>query len=104
MPDTRSIAIAKKYGIDITGQQARHLISADLDRFDLILAMDSSNYQNIVRLAINEEQRQKVKMIMNFANPGMNQNVPDPYWDDQGFEKVYQMLDEACMKLIDHFT
>lgn len=100
-PDRRSITIARIYGIDISGQRARQLKPVDLDRFDLILAMDSSNYQNIIRNAITKEQEEKVHLIMNFFNPGRNENVPDPYWDDNGFEKVYEMLDKACEKIIE---
>jgi protein-tyrosine phosphatase len=100
-PDRRSIAIARTYGIDISGQRARQLKPADLDRFDLVLAMDSSNYQNIIRNAFTKEQEEKVHLIMNFFNPGRNENVPDPYWDDNGFEKVFKMLDKACEKIIE---
>ena len=99
-PDRRSIAVAKKHGLDITDQRARQFIAADLDRFDLVLAMDSSNYTDIRRHAITKEQEEKVQLIMNFLSPGSNQNVPDPYWDDDGFEKVYQMLGRACGEVL----
>lgn len=102
-PDSRSIATARKYNIDITGQRARQFKTHDLDRFDLVLAMDSSNYRDILRHAISKEHEEKVQLIMNFVTPGRNQNVPDPYWDDNGFEQVFQMLDEACDKVIEHF-
>ncbi|GAB4258637.1 MAG: low molecular weight protein-tyrosine-phosphatase [Saprospiraceae bacterium] len=103
-PDPRSILTARKHGIDITYQRARQLQPADLDRFDLILAMDQSNYRDIMRFAISDDQKSKVHLIMNFHRPGNNEAVPDPYWDDDGFEKVYRMLDEACDKLIEHFS
>lgn len=103
-PDPRSILTAKKHGIDITNQRARQLKPADLDRFDMILAMDHSNYREIIRYALTEEQKAKVHLIMNFLSPGCNEAVPDPYWDDDGFEKVYGMLNEACERLIDQFT
>jgi len=96
LPDPRSQNVAKLHGIDITDQRARQFQAKDLDQFDLIFAMDSSNYQNILRLASNKVQKEKVHLIMNMANPDQNQAVPDPYWDDNGFEKVYQMLDKAC--------
>ena len=51
LPDRRSIAVAKAHDIDITYQRSRKFIAADFDQFDLILAMDSSNYSNIIRLA-----------------------------------------------------
>lgn len=94
-PDSRSVAVARKYSIDISKQRARQLKKIDLDRFDVIFAMDSSNYQNILRLAETRTQKDKVRLIMNEADPGKNEAVPDPYWDDNGFENVYQMLHRA---------
>lgn len=102
-PDSRSVAVARKYKIDISGQRARQLKKIDLDRFDLIFAMDSSNYQNILRLASTKAQKNKVKLIMNEVTPAHNQAVPDPYWDDNGFEKVYQMLEEAAEKIVEKY-
>jgi len=98
LPDSRSISTAKQHGIDISDQRSRQLKASDLQEFDLILAMDTSNYNDILRLA-NKEQRDKVKMILNFAYPGENRAVPDPYYND-GFEQVYQLLDIACDQLI----
>lgn len=101
MPDVRSIAIANKYGIDITNQRARHFKAADLDRFDCIYAMDKSNYENILRLAKTDEQRNKVKLILNESFPDEDREVPDPYYrGDDGFDNVYLMLEQACKKII----
>lgn len=100
LPDQRSISTARQYGIDITDQRARQFLPADLDHYDLILAMDSSNYRDITRHAVTKEQQQKVHLIMNFHNPGYNENVPDPYWDDNGFDQVFKMLDKACTQII----
>lgn len=99
-PDRRSIRIGKKYGIDIANQRARQLQAEDLGAFDLILAMDESNYRNIIRLANTEEQAAKVKMIMEYVYPDQSVSVPDPYWGDDGFDQVYQMLEAACEKVV----
>lgn len=95
-PDSRSIAVAKKNGLDITNQRGRQFSPADLDNFDLIFAMDSSNFQNITALAENDTQKTKVDLVMNMVQPGYNVNVPDPYWGDDGFDEVYEMLERAC--------
>ncbi len=101
LPDERSIEVAKKYGIDITGQRARKLEVTDLDTFDFIYAMDATNYQNILKLAKNKTQKDKVRMIMNELQPNENISVPDPYYGgDGGFEHVYQMLDKACAVIV----
>ena len=65
--------------------------------------MDSSNFQNIIRLANTAEQKGKVELIMNFAQPGMNQNVPDPYYGNDGFGLVYEMLNEACDRILEKY-
>jgi len=103
-PDTRSIEIAKKYGIDLTDQRARKVRSIDFEEFDLIFAMDTYNFQDLQKMAKKEELI-KIKMILNESNPGKNQSVPDPYYGgEDGFENVYQMLDLACEKIIEnHF-
>ena len=104
LPDSRSVAVAKKYDIDITDQRAMQFEQKHFNSFDLIFAMDASNYQNIIRLAENEDQKKKVHLIMNMSNPGMNQTVPDPYYGNDGFENVYKMLDEACEKIIENYS
>jgi len=97
LPDSRSITVAKKYGIDLTNQRARKFTVNDFDTFDLIYAMDESNYQDILTLARNTEEKLKVKLILNEVDLNSNQSVPDPYYGgNNGFENVYQLLDEAC--------
>lgn len=101
LPDARSVQVARKYEIDITDQRARKLEVSDLEVFDLIYAMDASNYNHILALATNEKQKAKVFMIMNEVEPAEDVSVPDPYYGgDGGFENVYQMLDEACDAII----
>ena len=101
-PDIRSIAIAKKYGIDLTDQRARQFCTNDFDDFDKIYAMDASNYANIISLARNESDKNKVDLILNEVNPNSFQSVPDPYYGgDNGFQDVYDMLDEACDRIVE---
>ena len=97
LPDRRSIATGKQHGIDITYQRSRKFIRSDFQTFEYIFAMDQSNYDNIVSLAKTLEDRAKVHLILNQISPNSNAEVPDPYYGgDQGFENVFQMLDEAC--------
>lgn len=97
LPDKRSIEVAQKNGLDIKSQRARKFIVSDFDKFNLIYAMDESNYRNILMLARTEDDKSKVKMILNEVHPNKNLSVPDPYYGgNHGFENVYKMLDEAC--------
>lgn len=96
-PDRRSVAVAKKYGLDISNLKGRQFKTVDFDRFDHIYVMDESNYQNVISLARDQEDLNKVKYVLNEIYPNQNYNVPDPYYGgNDGFENVYKMLDEAC--------
>ena len=99
-PDPRSQKVAKLHGIEISHQRAQQFSPYHLETFDRIFAMDSSNYQDIIRHAKNEEEKNKVALIMNMAEPGKNKAVPDPYYDDNLYEVVYQMIDEACEEIV----
>ena len=97
LPDNRSIDIANKYGIDLTDQRARQFLEIDFDNFDKIYAMDTHNYASIISIARNQNDRDKVDLILNETNPKSFDSVPDPYYGEGvGFQKVYSMLDKAC--------
>ena len=101
LPDRRSIEVAKKHGIDISYQRARKFEVSDFDIFDEIFVMDDSNYQNVLWKARSSEDEAKVKMILNESHPDSNRSVPDPYYGgNEGFENVYQMLEEACDAIV----
>lgn len=96
-PDTRAISIAKKHGLDISNFKGRQFEVYDFDDFDHIYVMDESNFRNVMQLARNDQDKLKVKFILDEVHPDMNNNVPDPYYGgNDGFENVYNMLDEAC--------
>ena len=96
-PDERSIAVAKKNKINISTQKGRQFSVADFDAFDYIYVMDNSNYSDVIELAKTQDQKDKVQMILNNLFPNENVDVPDPYFGlPNGFEIVYNMLDEAC--------
>lgn len=103
-PDKRSIQMARQHNIDITYQRARQLSVTDFDQYDLIFAMDQSNYTNILKLAKAPTQEEKVFLIMNLVAPDQGIDVPDPYWDDNGFATVFEMLDEACDRILERWT
>ena len=96
-PDERSIAVAKKNKLDISFQKGKQFKSTDFDNFDYIYVMDNSNYEDVIKLANNEEQKNKVQLILNELFPGENVDVPDPYYGIQnGFDTVFNMLDQTC--------
>ena len=101
LPDPRSIQVAKLHGLDITDQRGKKFSPYDFEMYDHIFVMDVSNYNDVIALAQNETEKQKVQLILDELFPGENVDVPDPYHGgDHGFEQVYQMLDEACEKIV----
>ena len=97
------LSLAKKHGIDITTLRGRQFVVADYDNFDLIYVMDNSNYKNVLSLARGEDDKAKVELLLNVSNPDQFLDVPDPYFGgEQGFENVYQMINEACAKIADN--
>ena len=99
-PDARSIYIANKNNINIKEQKARQFNRSDFDNFDIIYAMDKNNYSHLIALAKNEDERLKIRLILNEITPGKYNSVPDPYYDNEnGFQNVYNMLEKACEKI-----
>ncbi len=95
-PDGRSIAVARKYGIDISAQRCRQFETADFDNFDLIYAMDHSNLDHLASLATSRKDREKLRLLLEEV-PGLPSEVPDPYYGgEKGFERVFQLISSAC--------
>ena len=108
-PDQRSIAVAKKNNLDISGQKARKFQVSDFDTFDYIYVMDKSNYKDVISLSKNKKQKDKVQLIMNEQFSDKDVNVPDPYYGfENDFDTVYKMIDKACnsiaQRLIEKYT
>jgi protein-tyrosine phosphatase len=102
LPDKRSIKVAREHGLDITDQRGRQFNRSDFDRFDMIFVMDNSNYEDVLSLARNEEDKKKVFLILNEIFPDENLDVPDPYTGgESGFKQVYDMLDQATEKIVE---
>lgn len=99
-PDRRSVATARKHGLDISEQRGRQFQAADFQRFDHIFVMDTQNLRDVLRLADTDEQRATVSLILDQTYPGQTRSVPDPYYDDDGFEVVFEMLDAACAAFV----
>jgi protein-tyrosine phosphatase len=104
-PDKRMISHAKKYGVDISTLRARQFVVADFDRFDQIYVMDDSNLQNVIRLARNENDKNKVELLLNEMSPSENLPVPDPYYGgEHDFIAVIELLEKATDAVIKKYT
>jgi protein-tyrosine phosphatase len=97
-PDPRSIAVAAVNSIDLTALRARQVRQSDFDSFDLILGMDKSNVENLIRIA-PERALDRIHLF-SALTLGANWDVPDPYYGGaEGFRDVYNMLSEGCASL-----
>ena len=100
LPDTRSMDVAQKNGIDISDQRCRKFSRHDFKMFDTIYVMDKSNYANVIALSETDEDRKKVKLLLEAADLGLSE-VPDPYYGGaDGFEYVYGLIERACNQIV----
>ena len=94
-PDPRSIEVAARHGIDLSAQRARQVTDRDFTQFDFILAMDSNNLSTL-----KSRTRKDHPGLRLFLNSPPT-DVPDPYYGgDDGFERVYQMIDVGSRSLL----
>jgi protein-tyrosine phosphatase len=101
-PDPRMAAAAGRRGIASEGR-ARQFQRADFENFDLILAMDWENYEDILSLDASGKYRERVKLMCDFASHHREREVPDPYYGGpEGFEKVIDLLLDSCTGLLDY--
>lgn len=91
-PCPNSIKVAAKYGVDISLLVARQVQKEDIEKFDMIVAMDEQNAQDLKRMG--------AKNVVKLGDYGYNgADVPDPYFFHgfEGFEKVYHMI-ASCVE------
>jgi protein-tyrosine phosphatase len=99
-PDKRATQAAAGRGIDLTGQRARRFEAADFERFDYVLAMDSSNVDDLM-VVCPEHHQDKVRLFLDFAAELSQSEVPDPYYGGpQGFERVLDLVEEGARALL----
>jgi protein-tyrosine phosphatase len=101
-PDERSSRHAHQRGYDLSALRARQVHARDFERFDLILAMDWQNLEELQSLCPPGHEH-KLKRLMEFAPPGWGEVVADPYYGGRdGFERVLDHVEAACEGLLSH--
>jgi protein-tyrosine phosphatase len=99
-PDLRSQRAAHARGIDLSGLRARQVSVEDFLRFDLILAMDRDNLEELESMR-PAESRARVQLFLEYAPELGRTEVPDPYYGDtRGFEEVLNLSEAASRGLI----
>lgn len=98
--DKRARAAAKKRGYELSSR-ARQVTREDLERFDLVIAMDKDNLRALRDLASSAEMAAKVRLLRSFEPAGMEEEVPDPYYgEEDGFEAVLDMCERAAKGIV----
>ena len=98
-PDLRSQAVAKAQGVDLGGLSARRFRAEDFIEFDYLIGMDRSNLADM--LAIKPETAiAQVDLMLTYSNRFEQQEIPDPYFGNDGFDLVFDMIDDAARGLL----
>ena len=101
-PDARAQAAAGRRGYDLSGLRGRQVGRGDFGEFDYVLAMDEMNLRWLGRLCPPEHVH-KLKLLMEFSTGPAPREVPDPYYgEEQSFERVLDMVEQAAQGLLDH--
>jgi len=106
-PDKRSVAVARKHGIELPSRARKLDAQDDFDRFEWVLAMDRANHADLIAAGGTTRQ---THLMMAFhadhsATPSTSPDVPDPYYGGRdGFDTIYDMLTGACEGLLSNLT
>ena len=99
-PCDRSVAIADRFGVDISTLRARQVATEDRSRFDMVVAMDETNKRDLLSMGFD-----KVVKLGDFGElEGVD--IPDPYYfdGDDGFEEIYRMIENAVTELLERIN
>jgi len=103
-PDARSTAAASARGTTLAGE-ARQVIATDFDSWDLLLCADRRNASALLTLAPDAAAAEKVRLLREFDPASVaagHMDVPDPYFGEDGFEEVLDIVEAACAGLLEH--
>jgi protein-tyrosine phosphatase len=99
-PDPRTVRAARARGYDLSMQRARRVTEFDFVHFDMVLAMGPDHLEWLQR-ACPREHRDKLRLLLSFADGGIACEVPDPYYGGaEGFEEVLDLVEDAVTRLI----
>ncbi|WP_252181349.1 low molecular weight protein-tyrosine-phosphatase [Azospirillum sp. B4] len=100
-PDIRAVEAARYRGVDLSALRARRVDAEDIQRYDLVLAMDRDHLDFLRRLA-PPALRDRVQLFLDYAPDHKGHDVPDPYYgaEDQ-FDVVLDLIEAAADGLLD---
>ena len=103
-PDPRAERAAAMAGIDLTRQRAKRVTDKDIVNSDLVLAMDESNLEDLLKICPPGHE-EKIGLLLAQVPGGQLREVPDPYYGStEGFETVFALLDEALSASVERLA
>lgn len=100
-PDARAVAVARRHGIDISGQRARVVLAADFHRFDVLLAADRS-VLHALRQRAPRGAHGECALFLDWAGVQANGEVPDPYTgNERDFENVFRLIERGARGVLE---
>jgi len=100
-PTSQAIAAGARAGLDLGGR-ARKVNSADFDRFDVILAMDHSNYRDLIEMTPSLETKAKIRLFRTYDPEAPDDQIPDPYGGpDEGYDRMVEMVRAAAVGFVE---
>jgi protein-tyrosine phosphatase len=100
-PDPRSQHTARSKGVDLTQLRARQFRSEDFLEFDYLIAMDRSNLNNMAAVK-PDNALARLNLMLDYSKQYSQKEVPDPYFGDDGFDLVFDMVSDASEGLLEH--
>jgi len=96
-PDPRSIANARRNGVDISQLVSRPITESDLLEFDQIFVMDKKNLEALGKFRNYAQASHKIVLTGHYINPTSPPNIPDPYYGtEKDFQQVFDLLHRAA--------
>ena len=100
-PDSRSQATARSRGLDLSGLHARRFIAPDFVEFDYLLGMDQGNIADMHAIRPDDASA-RLQLMLEYSDKYQQHEVPDPYFRNEGFDLVFDMVDDASRGLLRH--
>ncbi len=104
--DARMRISAEKRGLNLVST-ARQINTQDFEKFNYILAMDNSNFENINDLKNKNSSSDfaSIQNIQDFRSVFKDLEVPDPYYGgDEGFDHVLDILEDSVRGFLESIS
>ncbi|MCP4488677.1 MAG: low molecular weight phosphotyrosine protein phosphatase [Gammaproteobacteria bacterium] len=100
-PDLRSQEVARRHELDLSGLRARQFLAGDFNDFDFIIGMDKANISDMISIK-PDAYTATVSLLLDYSEKYSLLEVPDPYYDNDGFNLVFDMVSDASAGLLRH--